>query len=63
MWVIPGPVLGILTMALCLGTRSYIWTRALTTSSSVSNKAQNKLGESTHTIGSNILMHMIMKSS
>ena len=59
MWVGPGPVSGILVMALYPGTGSDMCTRAFVTSISVSENAQKNLGESTHPIGSTISMHMM----
>ena len=55
-WIVPGPVSGILVMAPYPTTRSDMCTRDFATSVSVSDKAQKKLGEFTHHISSTRLM-------
>ena len=58
-WVGPGPVSGILLMALYPCTKIDVCTRAFTTSASFSKSAQKNLGDSTHPIISNRSMQII----
>ena len=62
-WGGPGPVSGMLVIALHPGTGSYVCTRVFATSFNVSDNVQKNLGESTHPIGSTRSIQMMMQSS